>query len=159
MILRPGLFAYGAPIVKRCDVQRGKVRAKEGTWHCIARGAGGGGRRRSPGWRWRAVRSRRWYITRWLLVQLSGCDFFLGRIEPPIRTTQTQTSSLFGSGALTSCQTEPRQTGNGPTEENNRGAERAKSGVIHQPAHSLSTKCSEMTMDMRVRSLFVPAQI
>ena len=75
------------------------------------------------------------------------------------QSNQDQTSSLFGSGALTCCRTEPRQTGNRPTEENNRVAKRAKSGVKHQPAHSFSTKRSEMTMGMCVRSLFVPAQI
>merc|ERR1711966_618268 len=66
---------------------------------------------------------------------------------------------MGGSGALTSCRTEPRQTGNRPTEENNWVTKRAMSGVIHQPAHSFSTKRSEMTMGMCVRSLFVPAQI
>ena len=88
-----------------------------------------------------------------------GCDFFINRIEPPNRATKTQISSLFGSGALTSFRTEPRPTGNRPTEENNRVAKRAKPGVMHQPAHSFSTKRSEMTMGMCVRSLFVPAQI
>ena len=84
---------------------------------------------------------------------------FVNRIEPPNRATKTQTSSLFGSGALTSCRIEPRPTGNRPTEENNRVAKRAKSGVIHQPEHSFSTERSEMTMGMCIRSLFVPAQI